>query len=45
MAEHDRTEDPTDAEPTVPPSIKENPSATGVVADTEETPPPSPERE
>jgi len=36
--------DPKDAEPTPPPSIKENPSATGVVASTDEEAP-APERE
>jgi len=28
--------DPKDAQPTTPPSIKENPSATGTVADADE---------
>ena len=33
--------DPKDAEPIAPPSIKENPSATGTVADAEEAAEPS----
>jgi hypothetical protein len=32
----EQTEDPTDADPVVPPTIDENPSATGVVADEDE---------
>lgn len=42
MAENEQ--DPKDAEPTTPPSIKENPSATGVVASTDEEPA-APDRE
>ena len=39
-------QDPKDAEPTTPPTIKENPSATGTVADADEAAePPATDRE